>query len=166
VFSKKIIAKWTTEALGNEGIDITLKMVEWCIAELQYKAKDFKRTGAVSVYNGDVVKSDCAISASLNQALQAAVKSLEDIPASLKDWHPGSDEKVLNLVHPSLFPLIYGQSKIINKGVVELKDCVRRSGEGDVLPVPECHRCDDRYSESFQWLPCDVELGGNENSVK
>ncbi|KAJ2771901.1 hypothetical protein IWQ56_001602, partial [Coemansia nantahalensis] len=32
---------------------------------------------------------------------------LEDVPERDKDWHPNSNNQVLNLVHPSLFPLVY-----------------------------------------------------------
>ncbi|KAF8055778.1 hypothetical protein FPV67DRAFT_797302 [Lyophyllum atratum] len=72
------------------------------------EAKTFETTGAVSVYNGDAVKSDTAVSDSLKEALKAAAAPLEEVPARGKDWHPESDDKVLCLVHPSLFLLIYG----------------------------------------------------------
>lgn len=149
-------------------------MVDWCIAELQYKAKIFEKTGAVSVYNGDVVKSDTAVSESLKESLQAAVELLEDVSARFQDWHPYSDEKVLDLVHPALFPLVYGQSKILPDGKTNLEDCIARCGEGVVIPVPPeietqlvknthsyDHFVSNPYSAKFQWLPCDVDISGD-----
>lgn len=62
----------------------------------------FGNTGAVSVYNGDVVKSDAVIPGSLRAALKKALKPLED------------NEKVLDIVYPSLSPLIYGRSRILS----------------------------------------------------
>ena len=60
-----------------------------CIAELQFKAKAFQENGGlVSVYNGDVVKSDTAIPSEVQASLYAAVAPLKDIPDRLKDWHP------------------------------------------------------------------------------
>ena len=68
---------------------MTEKMVHWCIAELQFKAKAFqKNEGLVSAYNGDVVKSDTAIPPEVQASLRAAVAPLKDIPDRLKDWHP------------------------------------------------------------------------------
>ncbi|EDR09860.1 uncharacterized protein LACBIDRAFT_318108 [Laccaria bicolor S238N-H82] len=198
VFDSTITTKWKEEALSqaqpassdasippnvSEGagkIDMTEKMVDWCIAELQFKAKAFQENGGlVSVYNGDVVKSDIAIPPELQASLRAAVAPLEDIPDRLKDWHPGSDDVVLDLVHPSLFPLVYGRSKILKEGVTTLDDCIERCGEGEVIPsmtggvAPERLRISRRtvdlklFSDKFQWLPCEVDISANDgNSVR
>jgi len=82
-------------------------MFNWCIEELQFWSALFKKTRAVSVFTADVVKSDTAIPESLCDALREAVKPLEDTPNRAKDWHPGLDGKALNLVHSSLFLLVY-----------------------------------------------------------
>jgi hypothetical protein len=101
------VAKWQAEALSGSGRDITEAMVKWCIEELRFKVPDFLKTGSISVYNGDVVKSDSAIPLELKEELKNAAAPLEQVPEWQKDWHPESDEKVLDLVHPSLFPLVY-----------------------------------------------------------
>ena len=160
------MSKWKAEALSAEGNDVTQKMVDWCIDELRYKVKIFEETGAVSVYNGDVVKSDIVVPNSLKAALREAVLPLEDIPMREKDWHPGSDEKVLDLVHPSLFPLVYGRSRIVPDSLVGLDDCIRRCGEGKTIPVPSDEDTDHQkepgsYSKKFQWLPCEVDISGS-----
>lgn len=153
-------------------------MVTWVIEELKYKAKIFQETGAVSVFDGDVVKSDTAVPERLKKALQEAIRVLEDVPQDQRDYHPGSDNTVLDLVHPSLFPLVYGRSRILRDEVIGLDDCLARSGGGEVIPVPPeeqtaLDKDDDRYygwrqhtrvpafSRKFQWLPCDVKFGDN-----
>jgi hypothetical protein len=161
--------------------DITPGMINWCFAELQWKAEVFRKTGALSVYTADVVKSDSTVPELLKNALKEAVKPLEDVLDIHKDWHPGSDEKVLDLVHPSLFPLVYGRTRILPDSVTSLDDCIVRCGEGVVVPVPSREGGDpDRwdgysikppvvpgpYSRKFQWLPCDIDISGEENSVK
>jgi hypothetical protein len=159
---------------------MTEKMVDWCIAELQFKAKAFQENGGlVSVYNGDVVKSDTAVPPELQESLRAAVAPLEDIPDRLKDWHPGSDDIVLDLVHPSLFPLVYGRSKVLKEGVTTLDDCIERCGEGEAIPAgtggvaPQRLKISWRtvdlrlFSVKFQWLPCEVDISANDgNSVR
>jgi hypothetical protein len=166
--------------MATEERDTTEEMLDWVIEELKYKAKIFKATGAVSVYNGDVVKSDTAIPQSLKESLRAAVKPLEDIPEIHIDYHPGSDDKVIDLVHPSLFPLIYGRSRVLEDSVIGLKDCFQMIGKGKTIEMPPedqirsgCsgHRYYSRisspgYSRNFQWLPCEVEISAEGESVK
>jgi hypothetical protein len=145
--------------LAQPNADVTEKMADWVIEELKYKADLFKELKAVSVFNGDgmylisecnrcyanpfsVVKSDLAISATVKDALRAAVKPLEDVPVFHKDYHPGSDGQVVDLVHPSLFPLIYGRSRILEDSVIGLDDCLGRSGDGVIIkkrPVEEAY---------------------------
>lgn len=111
----------------------------------------------------------------LAKSLQDAIRPLEDIPAGRKDWQPNSDEQVFNLVHPSLWPLIYGRTKVLTDRVIGVEDCLAHCGMGTVLPKPlqtELETCrigktfrrndDDTrivaLSKKFQWLPCDVCL--------
>src|ERR1041384_1827878 len=154
VFDEEIASKWKTEALQAlqaEGQDITLSMVDWVIEELRYKAKIFEKSGAVSVFDADVVKSDTAIPQDLKYALREAVRPLEDVPDRLKDWHPGSDGKVLDLVHPSLFPLVYGRSRVLEDKTVGLEDFVRRTGEGKVIPVTHEDEAHYKELENVAW---------------
>ena len=97
---------------------------------------------------------------------------MEDVPPEQQDWHPGSSDQVLDLVHPSLFPLVYGKSKVLAIGerVMTLQDCIDRAGEGSVIPVPEkpvpeayggrhwIRSSLEPYSTKFQWLPCEVDI--------
>jgi hypothetical protein len=146
-------------------------MADYCIAELRYKAELLKETSFVRVYNGDVVKSDCATSPELQAALKVAVAPLEQVPAHKRDWHPGSDNKVLDLVHPSLYPLVYDTSRILTDRTVGLEDCISLCGQDEVIPaLPDdkppapgvpLRWTRTKYSRKFQWLPCDVDVSGD-----
>lgn len=157
---------------------MTESMVEWCIDELRYKAKKFQETGIITAYDGDIVKSDTVIPPSLRNDLKVAVAPLEDVPEVYRDWHPGSSNTVLDLVHPSLFPVIYGRTKILKDTLVGLDDCVRRCGDGVTLGVPPSEEAlqyrpnlwgrvifqnslQDPYSRKYQWLPCEVVFEGD-----
>lgn len=155
-----------------------------------------KRCGFVPALaaTATVYKADNIIPTTIKEELEAAVSVLEDVPESAKDWHPGSDEKVLDLVHPSLFPLVYGFSKVLRPGygnvlgtgnwegkdgIVSLDDCEKWIGNGEVMPVPETEAThveswwgrkiashgQKLYSAKFQWLPCEVAFADN-NAVK
>jgi Protein of unknown function (DUF4246) len=170
------LAEWPLYFVPRDESMMTSAMADYCIAELRHKAKEFvgSTSGAIFVFNGDVVKSDKAVSLTTKLALQKAVEPLENVAAVHKDWHPGSDGKVLDLVHPSLFPLVYGKSRVlaVEEKVVSLKDFMSRSGEGSVIPRPKrpwketvgsSWRKESMrpFSTQFQWLPCEVDVTGD-----
>ncbi|KZP11236.1 hypothetical protein FIBSPDRAFT_1050866 [Athelia psychrophila] len=161
IFDDAIIAKWRSEALQTP--DISEKMIDFCFHELRYKAKVFGKTGHITAYDGDVVKSDIVVPDELRAALKSAAAPLENVAPAHRDWHPGSDDIVLDLVHPSLFPVVYGKTRILGHPSVTLHNCVEQCGEGETLPIPSKAR---HYSSKFQWLPCQVEFGSDAGEVK
>ena len=113
----------------------------------------------VDIFNlsANIAKADNIVPDDLRDALKAAVAPLEDVPDRFKDWHPNSEEKVLDLVHPSLFPLVYGRSRVLAEKCVGLEDCVQWTGKGEVIPTPEREPGFPlSFSDQFQWLPSEV----------
>lgn len=100
--------------------------------------------------------SDVIVSLETKIALRSAVAPLEDVSDDQKDWHPGSDGKVLDLVHPSLFPLMYDKSKYLAIGKVPRRNSASCTGQGDSVPIPTLSINDFDYSTKHQWLPCEV----------
>ncbi|KAL2866597.1 DUF4246 domain-containing protein [Aspergillus lucknowensis] len=157
VFDDEITAKWREE-VANSGRDVSPKMMDWIFKELQWKADYLDKNGMVMVFDTGVIISDSAISLELQQELRAAVKPLEMDPK--KDFHPGSEEKVVDLVHPSLFPVIYSRSRILPDRLIDLDDCLNYIGEGQLLPMS--HKTSSLvFSTKFQWMPCDVEFSSD-----
>ncbi|KAB8276593.1 hypothetical protein BDV30DRAFT_235665 [Aspergillus minisclerotigenes] len=141
------------------------------IKELQWKAEILNKTGYVRFFDVGVIKSDTVISKDLQEALKERVRPLNDAPGYQEDHHPRSDHKVFDLVHPSLFPVIYGRTHVLPDRVIELDDCIGSMGQGELLPVPPDEEVYvypyyktpykanvPLLSQKFQWLPCDVEL--------
>lgn len=82
----------------------------------------------------------------MREELLAAIAPLENVPDSEKDWHPGSDGLVLDLVHPSLYPIVYGRTISKDSG----------STTATALLAPEFDTGEFKFSsENFQWLPSD-----------
>ncbi|KAF2099439.1 hypothetical protein NA57DRAFT_37564 [Rhizodiscina lignyota] len=175
VFDDDIIAKWKEEAVRHvEDLGdkiLSEKMFDYCIAELQDKAKRFQETGTIAVLDAEatIVKSDNSIPSDLKQALRDGVKPLEGVPERLKDWHPGSDNKVLDLVHPSLFPWTYGLSRALRFGAVPLDACTSFTGMGEIeetvdedfKPIEKLKSWGDYNLKAwgkYQWLPSDVHF--------
>ena len=51
---------------------------------------------------------------------------LGNVPDNHKDWHPGSNGKVLDLFHPSLYSLVYGRTKVLGTGTTSLEGCAAK----------------------------------------
>ncbi|KAJ5454994.1 hypothetical protein N7530_012763 [Penicillium desertorum] len=175
VFDETIINKWREE-IAQSGQDVTPKMMDWIIKELQWKTSCLEKHGYLEVFE-NVIKSDTAVSKELQDALKEAVKPLEDVPEDQKDYHPSSDDKVLDLVHPSLFPVLYGKTRVLPDKILGLEDCLDYIGKGEVLPTPPDSESKVDSSDKprrgglsdlpvlsmkFQWMPCDIDISKDE----
>lgn len=85
------------------------------------------------------------------------------MPADRKDWHPGSNDQVLNLVHPSLYPLVYGRTRVLPQGArVGLSDMFASWSQGEVATETSYDSTKGfGWSKRFQWLPCEIEFSTN-----
>ncbi|KAH8087203.1 hypothetical protein BXZ70DRAFT_1073353 [Cristinia sonorae] len=136
-----VLARWQEEARSsqqNERLDrkLTENMINYVFAELEAYAKLADPKSGIQ----DIV-----------QALMTAVARLEDVPEAQKDWHPGSNGQVLDLVHPSLYCLVYGRSLVrdaqgnVSVATVDLQQ-LRSVGDASFA------------SERYAWLPSDFAV--------
>ncbi|MFE2582059.1 DUF4246 domain-containing protein [Streptomyces sp. NPDC059378] len=135
-----IVARWTQEAIAQ---GLTEAQIRYVLAELaHYAALRDGHTGAeVSAVDG-VWQSDTLVDDKLGSRLREAVRILEEVPEAERDWHPGSDGQVLDLVHPSLFCLVR-----------EASGAPERAWQN-----PTNRYSKYEFSEKFQWLPTDVDV--------
>jgi hypothetical protein len=114
-----------------------------------------------------IAKSDTAVSEQTRTKLVEAVKPLEDVPDFFKDWHPGSDGLVLDLVHPSLFPLVYGESWVLPNKLTTVENCTDWTGTSDVVPNVSIAEADpgSHYGlpkpkswGHYMWLPSNIGI--------
>jgi hypothetical protein len=156
VYNEEITNKWRQE-VSQSGQDVTEIMMDWVIKELQWKAEVLQKEGLTYVFDIGVVKSDTAIPEDVKSLLKEAVAPFEAVPEEQKDYHPGTNKKVVDLVHQSLFPVVYGHTHILRDKVIGLEDCLNSVGQGELLTAFD-KDTSSSYSRKFQWLPCDVEL--------
>ncbi|KFY32862.1 hypothetical protein V495_08667 [Pseudogymnoascus sp. VKM F-4514 (FW-929)] len=196
VFDEQIVSKWRKEALEQPEDGLFSQLVEadaadkiskprarfitentfdHCIRELRWKAAHFERTGLIPTLDSagnSIVKSDTVVTPELQKELRAAFDQLQADQASNVDWHPGSDEKVQDLVHPSMYPLVYGKSNFFQEEVVGVSDAIEKwAGKGKTLAealktgrpgrdmsygiggsaIPS-----EYWSDKYQWLPANL----------
>lgn len=64
-----------------------------------------------------------------------------------------------HLIDPSRCPLIYNRSRILPNRCIDVSNCLKACGKGDILSSlwdPENGKGCHLFDNSFQWLPCDV----------
>lgn len=114
----------------------------------------------------------------LRSALRDAFDRLKADHAASPDWHPSTNEMVQDLVHPSMYPLVYGRTRIFEDECVGLDDAVRKwAGKGEMILREDWKYVvgRDRYkpamggglipnefwSDNYQWLPANVAFTEN-----
>ncbi|KAK5992452.1 hypothetical protein PT974_05856 [Cladobotryum mycophilum] len=192
IFDPEITAKYTEEALnwpiddlydhislgGRQERSVSTmfneKTIDYCIRELRAKATYFKVTGMIPTLDAcyTIVKSDVLVDDGLREELRASFDRLRVEQASNPDWHPHSGEMVQDLVHPSMYPFVYGRSPFVADEVVGVDDAIDKwAGKGDILPKPPLSEqghgtvLENSWSTNYQWLPSNLrfkEEGGVE----
>ncbi|CUA75280.1 ABC transporter C family member 4 [Rhizoctonia solani] len=159
---ESILAKWRDEALAEANL-MDQSHIDYVLKELDGYAnlRDEASGAEVSCYD-KIWQSDSLVPASLKERLMTGVAKLENVPESEKDWHPRANGQVLDLVHPSLYPIVYGRT------LSYPEDSDDRSPTALQLVVSLMNsRYDDYFtSRHFQWLPTDFEVSKDGLSVK
>lgn len=101
----------------------------------------------------------------VRDGLRRAFYRLRDDQSKNPDWHPNSGDMVQDLVHPSMYPLVYGRSKVFRDEVVGVSDAIDKwAGKGEIIEggkqIPRSYSWTEipanYWSETYQWLPSNV----------
>ncbi|KAG8723413.1 hypothetical protein FRC12_010899 [Ceratobasidium sp. 428] len=165
-----ILAKWRAEAL-DQAEHMKESHVDYVLKELEgYANLRDDETGAEVACYDRIWQSDRLVPAELRSKLVEGVAKLENVPESEKDWHPRSNDMVLDLVHPSLYPIVYGRTLAYPDGHTD-RDATKLEAIPP-LPPPTSNRPswyrDPSYSfsQKFQWLPTDFVVSDDGKSTK
>ncbi|CAE6506779.1 unnamed protein product [Rhizoctonia solani] len=165
-----ILNKWREEALAQAKL-MKESHVDYVLEELVGYAnlRDDKSGAEVSCHD-KIWQSDTLVPASLKKQLVTGAIKLEDVPESEKDWHPRSNGQVLDLVHPSLYPIVYGRTlsypedsddRSLSALQLRLKPPQEKSARLYWEPSGDYY-----ISKRFQWLPTDFEVSEDGASVR
>ncbi|KAI0755810.1 hypothetical protein C8Q74DRAFT_1452369 [Fomes fomentarius] len=146
---------------------ITPAQVDYIFAELAHVASQRDpETGIFATSVQKVYESRSLISPEIKGELLKGVALLEDVPEDERDWHPESDNQVLDLVHPSLYCLRIGASFVrIPKGsaneneveIVSMDEYIAR--RPDLSDNSKWSRW--ALSTEYQWLPTDFSVSSS-----
>ncbi|KAJ7210549.1 hypothetical protein GGX14DRAFT_626067 [Mycena pura] len=148
----KIRAKWREEAIEQAAKSdesgtaraLTLLQIDYVLSELDGYVKIADNEKGIERACFEAIwYSDRLISEDVMRRLKIAASVLENVPDDKKDWHPGSNGQVLDLVHPSLYCVVYSRTHAYLPGKPRTAD--------NFLP-------DGWISEKFCWMPSDFTV--------
>ncbi|EIW52138.1 uncharacterized protein TRAVEDRAFT_135946 [Trametes versicolor FP-101664 SS1] len=189
VHDAELVAKWRAEMVERDRVSVdslwsgegrfeygdgekqwprdplTDAQLDYIFAQLKHEAD--QRDPATGIYAAAVPKvyeSRSLVPADLKATLIAGVSVLENVPDDKKDWHPGSNEQVLDLVHPSLYCLRIRHSYVRTTGVPAGASPVHVITEDEYnAQRPDFGKYRDTDAEYaisplYQWLPTDFAV--------
>ncbi|KAG9012312.1 oligomeric, coiled-coil, peripheral membrane protein, partial [Tulasnella sp. 427] len=173
----EILAKWRAEIVKYEeevvkADRLSDQEIDYVLAELAgYDKMRDETTGIEQSCYARVYQSDRLIPDDLLQRLKDAVKPLENVPEDQKDWHPRSDDQVLDLVHPSLYCGVYGRTLSYpvdldpsDRKPIDLKQLnLEDHGEHTTQPYSIARWA---VSNKFTWIPTDFEISKDGSSAR
>ncbi|KAH9940146.1 uncharacterized protein BXZ73DRAFT_43087 [Epithele typhae] len=157
-FKTDKVKRWPREPLSDA-------QLAYIFDELVYEAsaRDPSTGSFASLCASSVRKvheSQSLIEPALKEQFVRAAAMLENVPDDKKDWHPNTDEQVLDLVHPSLYPACIGRTLFHKRSedggeptlaLLTPEEYVDARGDLSLDP-------DYTTSMAYQWLPTDFAV--------
>ncbi|CRL01837.1 CLUMA_CG015174, isoform A [Clunio marinus] len=154
VLKNEIVSKWRKEA-EEHGYDVDA--IDYVIEEVKYYAT--LKDGSIEPGPVDGSwQADNLIDDAFSYEFKKLVsETLENIPDEEIDYHPGSDNQVIDLVHPSLYCYVEDMSLLIN----------RKTINPTVLSSIENPKMKDRNwkyvptyrpEAKYRWMPAEISF--------
>lgn len=153
----EIVRKWIREA---KEADIKQEIIEKILQTL-YKFSQLDTPQIIKIFRG-IYQVDHLISEALKKEFLENLRPLEYYSLKVKDYHPGSNEKVLNLVHPSLYCFLLKYSNQCKEKINQRKTSMKKwpiLGLDFQEKIKKGQNLGGRYnSADFQWLPSEFSV--------
>ncbi|KAH9264714.1 hypothetical protein BASA83_011817 [Batrachochytrium salamandrivorans] len=159
IHDELISSRWRSEALAQ---DVSEAIIDLAFDQLRSFCQHYIHKashGSAIISPGAVERTfvmDHGVPDSVYKSLIHGVAILEDVPDYKKDWHPGTDNMVLDLIHPSLFCLVDGLTYIPSLSLRSQAfsgiswESLQHNQSVAVIPT---FGCSSEFSYRFQWLP-------------
>ncbi|KAJ2036408.1 hypothetical protein GGI03_002816 [Coemansia sp. RSA 2337] len=173
-------ADWAAQAKAHELTDVEF---EYVLDELAYYSSLHPPGSNVRLSAADGVWfCDALVDVETTDELKDYVAILEGVPDYQKDWYPEGQSCVLNLIDPSLYPLIYSRlwrcrqastspqvALTLNAprefpvSLAKWRQALGGTGNGGSgYYIPTFRGClETCYSEKFCWLPSEFHVDDN-----
>ncbi|CRL02270.1 CLUMA_CG015460, isoform A [Clunio marinus] len=154
MLKSEITSKWRKEAEAQE---LKVDAIDYVLEEVKYYAT--LKDGSIEPGPVDGSwQADNLVDETLSREFKKLVsKTLENIPEEEIDYHPGSDQQVIDLVHPSLYCYVEDMSILINKDYID--PSVLPSIENPTKKVRTRRYLARNPDEGkYRWMPADISI--------
>ncbi|TFK53671.1 hypothetical protein OE88DRAFT_1655905 [Heliocybe sulcata] len=154
---------WPHKKITPEQLNYLFGWLRWLADQRDAK------TGIEMMHIRNVYQSYSLVSLHLRDALLKDALVLESVPEAEKDWHPGSNNQVLDLIHPSLHCFRIGKTLVNHSEtgslyVPTVKEYMDGRKDLRFNYTPTALR-PSSISDQHQWLPTDF-LVSEDGEVK
>lgn len=137
-----IVAKWKSEIAEQS---VTATEFEYILDELRYYATVKEGPIEIGPVDGTWQSDELIDETLLTSFKESVFELLENVDESEKDYHPGSKNLVVDLVHPSLFCFVRGVSKITDESGISADTISELSPDES-----------DSNNSKYRWLPAEI----------
>ncbi|KAF6063403.1 hypothetical protein FOB64_006377 [Candida albicans] len=156
--NEEIVTKWKRE-IKEQCQDKTKyldQIIDYVFKELQWYEDVEKDLNTFQIgCDYRIAYSDGAVNETLKKSFSIGARKLVESFGSDIDYHPGSHNQVIDLVHPSLYIVQYDKTPVLKNGQLEIV----KYGEQIEHAKPGV----DQYgvSKRFQWIPALMTKNSN-----
>ena len=156
--NEEIVTKWKRE-IKEQCQDKTKyldQIIDYVFKELQWYEDVEKDLNTFQIgCDYRIAYSDGAVNETLKKSFSIGAQKLVESFGSNIDYHPGSHNQVIDLVHPSLYIVQYDKTPVLKNGQLEIV----KYGEQIEHAKPGV----DQYgvSKRFQWIPALMTKNSN-----
>ena len=156
--NEEIVTKWKRE-IKEQCQDKTKyldQIIDYVFKELQWYEDVEKDLNTFQIgCDYRIAYSDGAVNETLKKSFSIGAQKLVESFGSDIDYHPGSHNQVIDLVHPSLYIVQYDKTPVLKNGQLEIV----KYGEQIEHAKPGV----DQYgvSKRFQWIPALMTKNSN-----
>ena len=157
VLQPEIVEKWKTEAIAQ---GLSSEAADYVIEQVKYFST--LKEGCVEVGPVQATwKADNLIDDSTNARLKKLVaEGLENVSPEEKDYHPGSDGLVVDLVHPSLFCFVEHESILINEETID-EQFLPQPEEAPPKKIRKHYTEVTAPSSKYRWMPSEFKVAAD-----
>lgn len=152
VHKEGIAEKWMAEAVTQ---GMRPEAAQYVIDEVKFYSTQKDGNLEPGPVDGTWIAKDLIDGETLTKFKKLVAEGLENVPTEEKDFHPGSDDLVVDLVHPSLYCYVEDRS-VLSKTENVSQELLPK--ETPSSPKRPCNWNVDPPSGKYRWMPAEVSL--------
>lgn len=156
--------EFVDDQLFESLFEYTVEELEWYV-DLETSFPGLNKKFKIQ-FDDKVVTSDCSIPSNLKNELKFQSIKLFNQFKNCLDFQPNANNRVVHLIHPSLYPFQYNKSPILQYDSLLRSNKVALLPYSDNIPNFKMGVSKHLYKRNYQWLPTLMHYDKSANGYK